>query len=104
MLNSDLNLALLTVVLAAAERLNERSPTHLLRVAALMERLAKETDVDLRLDRFDDVMAAEAGAGAADRRPSRPAGAWHTHRTITRTYALLMEKDDIPNRSLPPRL
>ena len=62
-LNSDLNLALLTVVLAAAERLNERSPTHLLRVAALMERLAKETDVDSKLDRFDDVMAGAAGAG-----------------------------------------
>ena len=62
-LNSDLNLALLTVVLAAAERLNERSPTHLLRIAALMERLAKETDVDSKLDRFDDVMAGAAGAG-----------------------------------------
>ena len=55
-LTANVNISLLTVLLAAAERLNEKSPAHVLRVAALMERLAKEEDVAGGLDRLEEVL------------------------------------------------
>ena len=55
-LNANLNVSLLTVLLAAAERLNARSPAHVLRVAALMDQLAKAGDVDATLARLEETV------------------------------------------------
>ena len=52
-LDANLNVSLLTVLLAAAEKLNARSPAHVLRVAALMDQLAGGGDVDASLARME---------------------------------------------------
>ena len=50
---AKINIALLQVLLSAAERLNEQSAYHVLRTAALMEQLAKHDDIDAALDRIE---------------------------------------------------
>ena len=65
-MKSNLNISLLTLLLSAAERLNERNPTHLFRMAALMERLAQEEEPETALTRLEDVAFGHDSEAEAD--------------------------------------
>ena len=55
-LKSKMNVSILTVFLAAGERLYARDRTAPIRVAALMERLAKDPDVYATMDRLENYL------------------------------------------------
>ena len=55
-INVKMNPAILTVLLAAAERLYQRDKYATLRVAALMERLVKEEDLDAAFVRLEGAL------------------------------------------------
>ena len=55
-INVKMDPAILTVLLAAAERLYQRDKYATLRVAALMERLVKEEDLDAAFVRLEGAL------------------------------------------------
>ena len=65
-LKSNLNIALLVVVLSALEKLNARSPAHVLRLAALTEQLSREEDVGAALARLEQTIFEGVDESEAD--------------------------------------
>ena len=55
-LSIRMSLSILTLLLAAAERLYARGPAHIVRIAAIMQVLTKEQDPAAALDRIEQAL------------------------------------------------
>ena len=59
--NVDMNPSILTVLLAAAEKLYAKDKYAVLQIAALMEQMARADDLKARMDRIEEQLFGDSG-------------------------------------------
>jgi len=59
--NVNMNPSILTVLLAAAEKLYAKDKYAVLQVAALMEQMTRADDLQAKMDRIEDLLFGDSG-------------------------------------------